>query len=112
MTYPTPPTAPPSWSYTPASITSAITSSISRTTALLDQVAALPKGERTFESVVRPIAIREGQMSVEVEPGVFLQYVSGEESVRDASVQGDKDLQVSCEVCWDGRWGTDDASAV
>lgn len=103
MTYPLPPTSPPSWSYTPESITAAITRSIELTNAQLDSVVALPIEQRSFDSVIRPMAVRDGEMSIEVEPGIFLQYVSGEAAVRDASVEGDKALQVSLE--WVGRWG-------
>ncbi|KAI5478751.1 metallopeptidase MepB [Pseudohyphozyma bogoriensis] len=91
--YPTPPTAPPSWSYTPQHLTSTIESTISTTRALIDSIVALPKDERTFETVFRPLALREGEAARESEPALFLQYVSTEKEVRDASVEGDKQMQ-------------------
>lgn len=90
--------APPPWAYTAASITETVTAAIATTEALLDQIAALPKADRTFESVVRALALREGEQSVEVEPCLFLQYVSTDATVRDASVEADKLAQVSRRV--------------
>lgn len=99
MTYLTPPTPPPSWAYTPSLVTSTIADSIARTQALLAAIVALPKQDRTFDSVFRALAFRDGEESQECEPAVFLQYVSTEELVRDASVEGDKALQVSSSAC-------------
>lgn len=94
-TDPTPPTRPPVWSYTPSQIDSTIAASIETTRQLLTKIVALPTSERTFETVFRPLALREGNASKETEPALFLQYVSTEEAVRDRSVAADKELQVS-----------------
>lgn len=94
QSYPRPPTSPPSWTHSPASIKSTIAASIATTTDLLSAIAAIPQAQRTFESVVRPLALRNGEESREVEPAVFVQYVSGDKDVRDAAVEGDKELQV------------------
>lgn len=56
---------------------------------------------------MRPLALREGEMDIEVQPAVFLQYVDKDEGVRERAVQGDKALQVSWSFlffsCWWGR---------
>ncbi|KAM0748837.1 metallopeptidase MepB [Meredithblackwellia eburnea MCA 4105] len=93
QTYPTPPTKPPTWSLTPSQIDEAVATCISTSKALLDKVAALPTAERTFETVVRPLALGEGEADSQVEPALFLQYVSTDEAVRNKSIEGDKALQ-------------------
>jgi sporulation protein YlmC with PRC-barrel domain len=59
-------------------------------------VAALPREQRTFDSVVRRLALREGESDRDAEPALFLQYVSEDESIRNEAVDGDKKLQVRC----------------
>lgn len=88
-----PPVPPPSWSYTPEQITSAVASALATTEAVLDRIGALPQAGRTFETVARALAIREGEHAVEVEPAIFLQYVSTSAAVRHASVEADKAAQ-------------------
>lgn len=92
--YPSPPVFPPNWkSYTAASIPLAVDEAIKQGNTLLDSIAALPKTERTFESVIRPYALKTAEFDREVEPSLFLQYVSTDEAVREASVAGDKKVQ-------------------
>jgi len=93
-TYPTAPVAPVKWSsFTATSIPQAVDSAIAKGNELLDTIASLPKGQRNFESVVRPYALAMGEIDRDVEPSLFLQYVSTHEAVRDASVAGDKKVQ-------------------
>lgn len=109
QSYPRPPTSPPTWARTPSGISSSIATSIAATSDLLSSVAAIPKSQRTFESVVRPLALGNGEEAREVEPAVFLQYVSGDKDVRDAAVEGDKKLQVSLTGAY-GEGGADPLS--
>lgn len=67
---------------------------ITETDKLLDEIAAIPKEQRTFDNVVRRMGLYDSQADKEAEPGLFLQYVSEDEAVRNASVDGDKKLQV------------------
>ncbi|BEI82885.1 hypothetical protein CcaverHIS002_0307530 [Cutaneotrichosporon cavernicola] len=92
-TYPKPPTAPPHWVYTPKNIETNVESYITDTDKLLDQIAALPQGQRTFDNTVRRMAFHDSAADKGIEPGLFLQYVSQDEGVRNASVDADKKLQ-------------------
>lgn len=99
---PTPPVSPPSWVYDAALIQERTTSAITNATAFLDSIAALKKEERNFESVVRPLALREAEMAEKLEPALFLQYVDARDDVREESVKADKKIQVRP---WDRlRW--------
>ncbi|GAA5852314.1 hypothetical protein JCM8547_006734 [Rhodosporidiobolus lusitaniae] len=90
-TYPATPIPPPAWSsITATSIPSTISDSLAKSTELLDSLAAIPKEQRTFETVVRPYALRMAEMDREVEPALFLQYVSTDSAIRDVSVAADK----------------------
>lgn len=93
MTYPAAPQAPPAWNYTPDQIKSAVQRSISDSSALLDEIAALSPADCTFASVFQRLARHEGQ-EANLELPVFLQYVSTDKAIRDEAVQGDKLLQV------------------
>ncbi|GAA5912308.1 metalloendopeptidase [Sporobolomyces salmoneus] len=88
------PVPPPAWtSITPESIPSTLSSSISTSESLLSSIVSLPTSERTFETVIRPLALRMGEMDREIEPSLFMQYVaSGSKPLREASVAADKNL--------------------
>ncbi|GAA6035656.1 hypothetical protein JCM8097_004955 [Rhodosporidiobolus ruineniae] len=89
--YPLPPVQPPAWkSITAASIPTIVDASLAKSTAVLDKIASLPKDQRTFKTVARPYALRMGEGDREIEPSLFLQYVSTDEAIRDASVEADK----------------------
>ncbi|GAA5954703.1 hypothetical protein JCM3765_003862 [Sporobolomyces pararoseus] len=92
--YVPPPVPPPAWTQISAtSIPSTLSTSISQSEALLTTIVSLPKSERTFETVVRPLALRMGEMDRELEPSLFMQYVaSNDKELREASVQADKEL--------------------
>ncbi|GAA6061578.1 hypothetical protein JCM10212_004328 [Sporobolomyces blumeae] len=92
--YKLPPVPPPSWtSLTASSIPDQIHRSISTTNDVLRSIVSLPPSERTFESVVRPLALRMGEMDRETEPSLFMQYVaSTDAALRKASVEADKEL--------------------
>lgn len=62
--------------------------------ALLDKIAALPKEERTYETVIRPMALYDCKAGWPTEPASFLKYVSTDKAIRDASVEGEKKLSV------------------
>ena len=95
--YRVPPVAAPDWNWTPSRISSSAKAALSKSDALHDRIASLPKNERDYDSVIRAIALREGEMSTEVEPATFMQYVSTDADVRNASVEADKEAQ---------EWGT------
>ena len=91
--YPTPPVQPPRFPTDPATIKAQVDKGIQATKELYDKVAALSEDDCTFESVVRPIALRMAREAIETEPALFVQYVSTDVSVRDASVDADKAMQ-------------------
>ncbi|GAA5888076.1 hypothetical protein JCM5296_005426 [Sporobolomyces johnsonii] len=89
--YPSAPVPPPAWSSISAeSIPNVVSSSIAESNKVLDSIVALPTSERTFETVVRALAMRTAEMDREVEPSLFMQYVSTDKPIRDASVEADK----------------------
>ncbi|GAA5981288.1 hypothetical protein JCM11641_005633 [Rhodosporidiobolus odoratus] len=91
--YPQPPVRPPAWAtFTPSIISSTTAATIKTSTALLDSLAAVPKDQRTFESVVRPYALRMGEADKELEPLLFMSYVSTDKEVRDAALEADKQV--------------------
>ena len=88
---PQPPVRPPSWSsFTPELVTSSVDKVLDESTAFLDKLVAIPPAERTFESVVRPLALQSAEADRKVEPALFLQYVHADQAMRDASVEADK----------------------
>ncbi|CEQ41605.1 SPOSA6832_03339 [Sporobolomyces salmonicolor] len=90
-TYPSAPVPPPAWSSISAeSIPKVVSSSIAESDKVLDSIVALAASERTFETVVRALAMRTAEMDREVEPSLFMQYVSTDKATRDASVEADK----------------------
>lgn len=76
-------------------MTKLVDDAIQRTREVYDKVAALSEEQCTFETVARPIAFRMAKEAAEAEPSLFMQYVSTEAAVRDASVEADKKMQVS-----------------
>lgn len=91
--YPTPPVQPPSFPSDPATIKAQVDQGIEATRQVYNAVAALSEADCTFESVVRPIAWRMAREAIETEPALFVQYVSTDAQVRDASVEADKAMQ-------------------
>lgn len=60
--YPQPPVLPPSWSsFTPELVASSVDQALADSTAFLDQLVAIPPADRTFESVVRPLALQSAE---------------------------------------------------
>jgi Zn-dependent oligopeptidase len=92
---PIPPAKPLSWSYTADKVTSLVDEEIKLYDELLDKIAALPKEERTYETVIRPMALHDSKVGWLTEPASFLKYVSTDEGIRNASTDGDKKLSVS-----------------
>lgn len=89
--YPQPPVLPPSWSsFTPELVASSVDQALADSTAFLDQLVAIPPADRTFESVVRPLALQSAEADRKIEPALFLQYVHADKAMRDASVDADK----------------------
>jgi Zn-dependent oligopeptidase len=99
---PAPPATPPSWEYTPEQVTKSADDCIASSDELLTEVAALPKEQRTFENVIRRMGLHEVEVDSLAEPALFLQYVSQDEGIRNASVDSDKKLQVSGQVVLQG----------
>ncbi|KAK4050222.1 metalloendopeptidase [Microbotryomycetes sp. JL201] len=91
--YIAPPVLPPKWVYTADDIKSTIDASLKETDNVLDSIGKLAPNECTFETVVRRLALRGGAQDKEIEPSLFMQYVSTEKDVRDASVAADKQAQ-------------------
>ncbi|ORY69423.1 hypothetical protein BCR35DRAFT_307983 [Leucosporidium creatinivorum] len=89
--YPTPPTLPPQWPSSAQQITSLADQAIVSSDELLSTI--VNQQDKTFESVVRPLAIHAGEEAKLVETGLFMQYISTNKEVRDASVEADKKLQ-------------------
>ncbi|KAK4049917.1 metalloendopeptidase [Microbotryomycetes sp. JL221] len=94
--YSTPPVLPPKWVLTADDIRSNVNSALRQTDSLLDSIGNLGQtkpSECTFETVVRPLALRGGQQDKQIEPSLFMQYVATDKQVRDASVEADKQAQ-------------------
>jgi thimet oligopeptidase len=66
---------------------------IRRSREVHDRVAALPDDKCNFDTVIRPLAELENWSSGEENVATFLQYVSSNKEVRDASTETDKKLQ-------------------
>lgn len=98
ITYPSAPIPPApalSWSYTPEKVTELVDKEISLYDEMLDDIAKLPKEQRTFESVVRRMALFDSRTGWMTEPAGFLKYVSTDEAIRNASTEGEKKMSVS-----------------
>ncbi|KAM0786272.1 hypothetical protein ACM66B_001752 [Microbotryomycetes sp. NB124-2] len=91
--YVVPPVLPPKWVYTADDIRQTVDSSLRTTDDVLDSIGKLAPEECTFETVVRRLALRGGDQDKEIEPSLFMQYVSTDKDVRDASVAADKQAQ-------------------
>ncbi|POY73392.1 hypothetical protein BMF94_3730 [Rhodotorula taiwanensis] len=92
--YPRAPVLPPRWAdYTPEHIPALTNKTLAEFDTFLDQLVATPRGQRTFESIVEPLALRSAECDRTLEPALFLQYVSTEKDIRDASVEADKVVQ-------------------
>lgn len=89
------PTPPPSWQITPTQVEQNLEKYISSTENLLNEIAALPKEQRTFDSVIRRMSSHDSEMERLIAPDSFLHYVSTDEKLRDASLVAEKKLQVS-----------------
>ncbi|GAA5990167.1 hypothetical protein JCM10908_005855 [Rhodotorula pacifica] len=93
-TYPRPPVLPPRWhDLTPSHIPSLTSATLSEFDQFLDQLVQIPVAERTFHSIVEPLAVKSAECDRTLEPALFLQYVATEEDIRDASVEADKAVQ-------------------
>jgi hypothetical protein len=79
------PRTPMQWDHSPSSIESITASSIDRSRALLDEVAALSPAECNFNTVFRRLADDETSLETITGPLQFYQYVSTDEGVRDAA---------------------------
>ncbi|RKP06668.1 thimet oligopeptidase-like protein [Thamnocephalis sphaerospora] len=66
---------------------------ITRSREVYDRVAAVPDAECSFDTVIRPLAELENWSAGEENVATFLQYVSDDKQVRDASMDVDKKLQ-------------------
>ncbi|BGP17854.1 hypothetical protein JCM10213_008348 [Rhodosporidiobolus nylandii] len=90
-TYPQPPVRPPAWNtFTVSHISSTTDEVVAQSQALLDSLAALPKEQRTFETVVRPYALKNAEADRILEPLLFMSYVSPDKAVRDAAQEAEK----------------------
>lgn len=93
-TYPKPPVLPPRWAdYSPARIPTLTAETLADFDRFLDALARTPKPDRTFHSIVEPLAVKSAQCDRTLEPALFLQYVSTDKDIRDASVEADKAVQ-------------------
>ncbi|KAG0655179.1 hypothetical protein C6P46_001105, partial [Rhodotorula mucilaginosa] len=93
-TYPKPPVLPPRWAdYSPARIPTLTAETLADFDLFLDALARTPKHDRTFHSIVEPLAVKSAQCDRTLEPALFLQYVSTDKDIRDASVEADKAVQ-------------------
>lgn len=98
-TYPKPPVLPPRWAdYSPARIPTLTADTLADFDRFLDALASTPRHDRTFHSIVEPLAVKSAQCDRTLEPALFLQYVSTDKDIRDASVEADKAVQA---------WGVD-----
>lgn len=79
------PQPPPSWTHTSEAVLSITKDTIEKTRKLHDHVAALLPSERSYESVILPLADSEAEVDTVMEPLSFYQNVSPSKELRDAS---------------------------
>ena len=84
-TSPAPPQAPNNFIYTPSDIHKLTDTAIARSRKLEDEIAALKPEQCTFDSVVKRLALDEGQFDTETDPATFMQSVSTEKEVSQRS---------------------------
>ncbi|KAH9820636.1 metallopeptidase MepB [Melampsora americana] len=89
MPIPNPPQPAPVWNHTATEIESIVKDTIEKSRKVMNQIGSLSPEDCTFDSVARPLAdddaaVANGEMLT------FYQYVSPEESVRNAAVEADK----------------------
>ncbi|OLY81524.1 Thimet oligopeptidase [Smittium mucronatum] len=66
-----------------------------------DQVASIPIQDVTFDNVIVPLATYENESMVDYSTITFLQHVSPDKSLRDASMEAEKkleDFQIDCQM--------------
>lgn len=90
------PRQPIQWDHSASSIDSAATAQITRSRALLDEIAALPPADCTFETVFHRLADDESTMETLTAPLLFYQYVSTSQDLRDAANAAEKRLNEVC----------------
>lgn len=92
-TGPKPPQAPFDFTtLSPSVIIKTVSDAIAKSKALEDQVAALKADDCTFDSVVLPLALDEGDIDVQTDSATFMQSVSPDKLSRDAATESQKQL--------------------
>ncbi|KAJ1976104.1 metalloendopeptidase [Dimargaris xerosporica] len=84
--------SPLNWALTKDQIEVTYKRLINEKKTLLDTVAALPLTEATFDSVVLPIARLDNETAAEFGVITFVQHVSADKELRDASTDAEKAL--------------------
>jgi len=84
------PISPPQWKHTAESITKTGEAAIKAHEAAFNKIAQIKPEECNFESVLTAMAMANVNFELALNPLDFMQYVSTEESVRDAAVELDK----------------------
>ncbi|KAH7103196.1 Metalloprotease [Auriculariales sp. MPI-PUGE-AT-0066] len=79
------PQPPPRWNHTPAEVAAEIDATITAAKSAHDRIAALPKPERTFDSVFGALAAAEAAQNNRGELLAFYQNVAPSKELRDAS---------------------------
>ena len=85
------PSIPPSWNWTPERIMFDANCIIDNTTKLYDQLESIE--DPTFENFVKPFMIQENKITPLINQLCFLQHVSSNKSIRDASNEATELLQ-------------------
>ncbi|MBW0518729.1 hypothetical protein O181_058444 [Austropuccinia psidii MF-1] len=89
---PIPPQSPPIWDHTPEQIISITNQAINSSKQKLDKIANLSHHHCNFQSVVIPLA-QNDLITILAETLTFYQYVSPNDSIRQAAIEADKLLQ-------------------
>ena len=85
--------SPPSFSYTPASLTAAANSLIANSVKVWDHVATIPPGEATFSTAIQPLIDDENARSAQGRLLYFLSTVSPDKDIRAAGKKADVALK-------------------
>lgn len=85
------PSIPPSWNWTPERIIFDANCIIDNTTKLYDQLESIE--DPTFENFVKPFMVQENKVAPLINQLCFLQHVSSDKSIRNASNEATELLQ-------------------
>lgn len=84
------PISPPTWDFTADKIAKTTSDALSSHEEALNKIAALTPEECNFETVLRTMANADLAIELALSQPQFMQYVSTDKAIRDASVETEK----------------------